>query len=123
MKPTTTTERRQSERKQMKSGIVALLQSDSLIEIGKVIDVSCDGLSFYINDGKLNKDIKNPLQMDMLLTNENVFLEHVKISVVSNTMWKDDPQISKYQTIIRYGVKFEDLESSQKIKLKKLTTK
>ena len=112
MKPTAKTERRQSKRKNVKSGLIALLQPDRPIEIGNVIDISPSGLSFFIDNDKLNIDIKDPVKMDILLSNENIFLEHVTTSVISDTIWQDDPQLNKYHTVIRYGVKFENLESS-----------
>ena len=121
MKPTATTERRQSERKNVKSGIVALLQADRPIEIGNVIDISHNGLSFIIDTNDYNSDIKDPVKMDILLVNENIFLEHVTTSVISERIWQDDPQLNKYHAVSRYGVKFEKLESSQERQLRKLT--
>lgn len=41
-----TTERRQSDRKSVRSGIVAILQSDRPIEIGNLIDISGNGCAF-----------------------------------------------------------------------------
>ena len=121
MKTTATTERRQNERKKVKSGIVALLQPDRPVEIGNVIDISHNGLSFFIDNDTCNSDIKDPVKMDILLSNENIFLEHVTTSVISDTIWQDDPQLNKYHTVIRYGVKFEKLELSQERQLRKLT--
>lgn len=122
MKSTATTERRQSKRKSVKSGIIALLQPDRPIEIGNVIDISHNGLSFTIENDKYNSDIKKPVKMDILLMNENIFLEHVTTSVVSERIWQDDPQLNKYHTASRFGVKFVNLESSQEEKLRELTT-
>ncbi|MCK5192474.1 MAG: PilZ domain-containing protein [Desulfobulbaceae bacterium] len=121
MTPTETTERRQSIRKNVKSGIIALLQPGRPIEIGNVIDISHNGLSFTIDNDKYNSDIKKPVKMDIFLMNENIFLEHVTTSVVSERIWQDDPQLNKYQAASRYGVKFVNLESSQEGKLRELT--
>ena len=121
MKTTATTERRQSKRKNVKSGIVVLLQPDRPIEIGKVIDISHNGLSFIIDTNDCNSDWKDPVKMDILLVNENIFLEHVTTSVISERIWQDDPQLNKYHAVSRYGVKFEKLESSQERQLRKLT--
>ena len=123
MKPTATTERRQSKRKNVKSGIIALLQPDRPIEIGNVIDISHNGLSFTIDNDKCNSDIKKPVKMDIFLINENIFLKHVTTSVVSEKIWQDDPQLNKYHAKSRYGVKFEKLESSKERQLRKLAAK
>jgi hypothetical protein len=120
MTPTETTERRQSIRKNVKSGIIALLQPDRPIEIGNVIDISHSGLSFTIDKDKCNSDIKYPMKMDIFLMNENIFLEHVTTSVISEKIWKND-SINKYHTACRYGVKFEQLDSSKERQLRKLT--
>jgi hypothetical protein len=121
MKATVDTERRQSERKGVKSGIVALLQSDKSVEIGNVIDISHSGISFFIDTDACSIDIKNPVKMDILLINENIFLEHVSTSIISERIWQDDPQLNKHHTVFRFGVKFKQLESSQERHLKKLT--
>jgi len=120
MKPSATTERRQNKRKEVKSGIIALLQPDRPIQIGNIIDINHNGLSFIIDSDKCNSDIKDPVKMDIFLINENIFLEHVITSVVSEKIWPHDP-INKYNTACRYGVKFEKLESSKERQLKKLT--
>lgn len=123
MKSTATTERerRQSKRKNVKSGIIALFQPDRPIAIGNVIDISPNGLSFTIDNDKYNSDIKDPVQLDILLSKESIFLEHVTTSAVSERIWQDDPQINKYHTVSRYGVKFEELEPSQERQLRELT--
>lgn len=121
MKLTATTERRERKRKKVKSGIVALLQPDRPIEIGNVVDISNNGLSFITANDIYLSDIKYPMKMDILLANENIFLEHVNISVISERIWQDDP-LNKYHTVIRHGVKFEKLDSSQEGQLRKLTT-
>ena len=120
MRPAARTQRRQSKRKNVKSGIIALLQPGRPIEIGSVIDISPNGLSFIIANDKCNSDIKNPVKMDIFLISENIFLEHVTTSVVSERIWQDDP-LNKYHTVIRHGVKFEKLDSSQERQLKELT--
>ncbi len=120
MKPTATTERRQSKRKNVKSGIIAIFQPDRPIKIGNVIDISHNGLSFTIDNNKYNSDIKDPVKMDIFLSKENIFLEHVNTSVISERIWQDDP-LNKYHTVIRHGVKFEKLDSSQERQLKELT--
>ena len=58
--------------------------------------------------------------MDIFLSKENIFLEHVNTSVISERIWQDDP-LNKYHTVIRHGVKFEKLDSSQERQLKELT--
>jgi len=122
MKPTATNERRQSKRTNVKSGIIALLQPNRPIEIGNVIDISHNGLSFIIDNDKCTNDFKDPVKMDILLINENIFLEHVTTSVISGTICQDDTELNKdHVARRRYGVKFEKLESSKEKQLKKLT--
>jgi len=120
LKPTETTERRQNKRKIVKSGLVALLQPSEPIRFGDVIDISHNGLSFIIDKNKCNSDIKYPMKMDIFLMNENIFLEHVTTSFISEKIWKNDSK-NKYHTACRYGVKFEQLDSSKERQLRKLT--
>ncbi|MBC8179795.1 PilZ domain-containing protein [candidate division KSB1 bacterium] len=121
MQPTTTTERRKSKRKNVKSGLVALLHPDRPIKVGRILDINCNGISFIVDNDQGNSDSKDPVSMDIFLINENIFLQHITTSVISNTIWQDDPQLNKYNTARRYGVKFEELETTQERQLRKLT--
>lgn len=118
---TATKERRQTKRKKVKSGIIALVSPDRPVEIGNVVDISQKGLSFIISADNCHCNMKDPVKMDILLINENIFLEHVPTSVITDTICQDDPRLNKYQTTVRYGVKFDKLEPSQERHLRKLT--
>jgi hypothetical protein len=121
LKPTAKTERRHSERKAITSGIVALFQADRSIEIGKVIDINQKGLSFLIENEKCTSGIRDLVTMDILLINENIFLEHVITSISSKGICLNDQRIDRCHAVSRYGVKFENLESAQERQLRKLT--
>ena len=121
MKPTETTERRQNKRKIVKFGLIALLQTNKPIRFGDVIDISHSGLSFILDKDKYNSDIKDPMKMDIFLIHDNIFLEHVTTSVISEKIWKNDP-VNKHHSTCRYGVKFEKLDSIKAKQLKKLTS-
>jgi hypothetical protein len=111
-------ERRSSTRKNVKSGIVALMQPNNSVEIGNIIDVSEGGLSFFSNECHLC--LAQSLNMDILVIDENIFLEGIKSEVVSDTVTEDFPGSRNQQIINRYGVKFENLQNFQARQLKKL---
>ena len=118
MKTSGKKERRQGARKNVKSGIVALLQPNNTVEIGNIIDVSEGGLSFFSNDGRFYEN--QSVNLDILVIDENVFLEGIKSEVVSDTVTEDFPGSRNHTIANRYGVKFENLQSFQLRQLKKL---
>ncbi|MBC8318785.1 MAG: PilZ domain-containing protein [Desulfobulbaceae bacterium] len=120
MKTTAQTERRHSKRQTVKSGIVALLQPDRSVEIGNIIDFNHNGLSFIIESDKCTSAIKDAMLLDILLINENIFLEHVTTSISSKRIYLNDPRLNRYHAVSRYGVKFENIESAQERQLRKL---
>lgn len=111
-------ERRRGARKNVKSGIVALMQPNNSIEIGNIIDVSEGGLSFFSNESHLC--MEQSLNMDILVIEENIFLEGIRSEVVSDTVTEDFPGNRNPQIANRYGVKFENLQNFQIRQLKKL---
>lgn len=118
MKTLGTKERRRGARKNVKSGVVALLQSNNSVEIGNIIEVSEGGLSFFSTDCHVR--MKQSLDMDILVIDENVFLEGIKSEVVSDTATEDFPGNRNHQIINRYGVRFEGLQNYQLRQIKKL---
>jgi hypothetical protein len=118
MKTLGTEERRSGSRKHVKSGIVALLQRNSPIEIGKIIDISEGGLSFFSTDCHVR--MKQNLDMDILVIGENIFLEGIKSEIVSDTETEDFPGSRNHLIINRYGVRFEGLQNYQLRQIKKL---
>jgi hypothetical protein len=88
MKQNPTNQQRQSKRKQVKPGVVAIFPPDRPIEFGNILDISRNGLSFITNNTHF-RDSKNPVKMDMLLINENIFQEHVNTAVISEKIWAD----------------------------------
>lgn len=112
-------ERRTGARKNVKSGVVALMQPHNSVEIGNIIDVSEGGLSFFISNG-CDIRMKQSLNIDILVIDENVFLEGVKSEVVSDTVTEAFPGYRNHQITNRYGVKFENLQNFQVQQLKKL---
>jgi hypothetical protein len=111
-------ERRRGQRKNVKSGIVALMQADNAVEIGSIIDVSEGGLSFFSNECHLRTE--QSLNLDILVIDENIFLEGIKTEVVSDTVTDDFPGSRNHLITNRYGVKFENLQNFQLRQLKKL---
>ena len=111
-------ERRSQSRTNVKSGIVALVQPNSAVEIGNIIDLSEGGLSFFSNECHLRTE--QTLNMDILVIDENIFLEGIKSEVVSDTVSEDFPGSKYHQKANRYGVRFENLQSFQMRQLKKL---
>jgi hypothetical protein len=118
MKTLGTKERRRGTRKNVKSGIVALMQPNNSVEIGNIIDVSEGGLSFFSTDCHVR--MKQSLNMDILVIDKNIFLEGIKSELVSDTVTEDFPGSRNHQIINRYGVKFDNLQNFQLRQLKKI---
>lgn len=118
MKTLGTKERRRGTRKNVKSGVVALMQPNNSVEIGNIIDVSEGGLSFFSTDCHVR--MKQSLNMDILVIDKNIFLEGIKSELVSDTVTEDFPGSRNHQTINRYGVKFENLQGFQLRQLKQI---
>lgn len=118
MKTLGANERRRGARKYIKSGVVALLQSNSKVEMGNIIDISEGGLSFFSTDCHVG--MKQNLDMDILVIDENIFLEGIKSEVVSDTVTEDFPGSRNHIITNRYGVRFEGLQNYQLRQIKKL---
>ncbi len=114
----TITEKRHSSRKIVESGIAVLLHPDIPIEIARVIDISPDGLSFSCVDCHLK--MKEYIKMDILLINEDLFLDKITSSVVSDTPCDNSLGGDNLQKQFRYGVKFRELQPHQRHQLNKL---
>lgn len=119
MNATATKDRRQCIRKIVRSGIVALQEPNKPIEIANVIDICPDGLSFIVSD-ESNIDTNKQINMDILLINENIFLESVSSAVISDIVIEHSPVENKNLQLKRLGVQFDSLDQSQVRQLKKL---
>ena len=121
MTKTAIKERRQGVRKSVRSGIVALQDPNRPIEIGNVIDISPDGLSCILPK-EVSIDKSSHVKMDILLINDNIFLEGVSTEVISDHVVSPSPMEQNNQVVLkRLGVKFNELEPSQARQLNRLS--
>lgn len=101
-------ERRKFKRFQVKEPVFVLLGPD-FTEIGQVIDISRDGLSFrYINGGKPQKD---SFEIDIMFGEAGFYLERLSLVPVSDCAEKQG--FSLRPLMRRRCVQFGDLVPNQ----------
>jgi PAS domain S-box-containing protein len=110
-----TQERRKYKRHILKSGIVTLIESDSLKQI-PIIDISKGGLSFY----QKNKNIQlvKSSVLTLSIPDKNLNLEKVPYNIIYDNL-TIGPISSNHYHQTRIGVKFENLTTKQAIQLEK----
>ncbi len=112
------TERRQSRRKNVESGVVALTSLDEPIKIGNIIDINEHGLSFMV-DADCHLAVGNQVQMDILIIDENIFLEKITASIIVKESLQKFPLIKWHCWGNRIGVRFHPLAGFQERQLRK----
>ena len=105
-------ERRRNSRFRANDRIVVEVRS-SPIKVGRMLDISAGGLSFYYIDS--GKAAQEPSELNIWVDN-SLFLKEVNFGTVSD--FRIDDSVDKGSVIVkRRGVLFESLTAEQKIKL------
>jgi len=112
-----TSERRKNKRQQVKKGIAGLLTPD-IPQVGKILDISADGLSFVCRECDL--PINSPVEMDILIMDKDLFFPNVSCVIVAKSVYYDEVINCGPIRMKRCGVKFNPLKAHQRLKLNSL---
>ncbi|MEW6288562.1 MAG: PilZ domain-containing protein [Thermodesulfobacteriota bacterium] len=107
------TERRKNKRLKVKTGIAGLLTPD-ILKIGKIIDISVDGLSFICRECDL--PINSPVEMDILIMDKDLFFANVPCVIVAKNVYDDMVNFGSTR-MKRCGVKFNSLKITERLQL------
>jgi len=106
-------ERRKNKRKKVKTGIAGLLMPD-IPQVGKIIDISVDGLSFVCREFDL--PINSTVEMDILIMDEDLFFANVPCIIVAKDVYDDVINFGSAR-MKRCGVKFNPLKANERLQL------
>jgi hypothetical protein len=109
-------ERRKNKRQEVKTGITGLLTPE-IPQIGKIIDISVDGLSFICRECDL--PINGTVEMDILIMDKDLFFPNVPCIIVSKNVYDDVINFGP-TTMKRCGVKFNSLKAKDRLQLNSL---
>lgn len=109
-------ERRKNKRLKVKTGIAGLLTPD-IPQIGKIIDISVDGLSFICRECDL--PINSPVEMDILIMDKDLFFANVPCVIVAKNVYDDMANFGSTH-MKRCGVKFNSLKVTERLQLDSL---
>ncbi|MEW6519576.1 MAG: PilZ domain-containing protein [Thermodesulfobacteriota bacterium] len=110
-------ERRKNNRLKVKKGITGLLTPD-IPQVGKIIDISVDGLSFVCRECDL--PVNSPVDMDILIMDKDLFFPNVSGIIVAKSVVYDEVINCGPMPMKRCGVKFKPLKANQRLKLNSL---
>jgi hypothetical protein len=109
-------ERRKNKRQKVKTGITGLLTPE-IPQIGKIIDISVDGLSFICRE--CDPPINGTFEMDILIMDKDLFFPNVPCIVVTKNVYDDVINFGT-TTLKRCGVKFNSLKAKDRLQLNSL---
>lgn len=109
-------ERRKNKRQKVKTGITGLLTPD-IPQIGKIIDISVDGLSFICRECDL--PVNSTVEMDILIMDKDLFFANVPCLIVSKNVYDDVINFGATR-MHRCGVKFNPLKANERLQLNSL---
>jgi hypothetical protein len=109
-------ERRKNKRLKVKTGIAGLLTPD-IPQIGKIVDISVDGLSFTCRECDL--PINSPVEMDILIMDKDLFFANVPCVIVAKNVHDDMANFGSTR-MKRCGVKFNSLKVTERLQLDSL---
>lgn len=108
-------ERRRYKRYKVQDGVIAFIGNPSNM-MGSIIDVSKGGLAFrYIKNGKQPGE---SCELDILYTNELIYIDKMPFKAVSDMELKDNS--SGLFPTRRCGVQFGELTHEQELELERL---
>jgi len=109
-------ERRKNKRQKIKTGIAGLLTPD-IPQIGKIIDISVDGLSFICREFDL--PINSLVELDILIMDKDLFFPNVPCIIVAKNVHADVINFGTTR-MKRCGVKFNSLKANERLQLNSL---
>ncbi len=114
-------ERRKQKRYSAKAGAIAILKPFYNM-IGPIINISKGGLAFYYYPSEEYPDIEECVELKIISESYNVFIEGIKVHIISNVEYIEHFHDSK-STMMRCGLQFHKLDHSSKTKIEKLISK
>ena len=107
-------ERRKFKRFRPKHGTMAV----NTHALGPVVNISMGGLCFRYIDNSLSQPLSDSI--DMFLSSDDIFIDNIKVRIVSDKLSSEKPSLSFSKIILREcAIQFLNLTVAQKKEFKK----
>ena len=106
-------DRRKHRRFKVPADAFAIIKNPSF-KLGQIADMSKGGISFYYIGEK--EFVNNGFSVDILLADDDFYIDNLPVNIVSNITVPLQAPVKK-ATFKRCGLKFKNLNSSQRSKL------
>ncbi len=100
-----------------------MLHPDGSVEVGQIISIDQNGLSILVPVNRSGSKPDEAVQLDVLLVDDDIFLENVDSLIISKQILPEDQKQVKYHPpAYCFSLKFTHLTLSQERKLGTITT-
>jgi len=103
---------------EMSMGEIAVsVYKSNPVKLGQIKNISVGGLAFHYIPAKNN--LEGPYELDILMTEKNIYLHNVPFEIISDEMIEKKPQVQE-MPVKRTSLRFVDLSNQQLSKLQNI---